>query len=126
MRCVKCEGKLAMVRVDDIQVDQCDTCGGIWFDAHELERVLKRSAIDPLLGRPARPGDDARRGRCPRCKGEGYLVQVASRSAEVHVDTCAVCGGKWLDGGELDLLHREGLSGKVRRLFEFILDLDLP
>jgi Zn-finger nucleic acid-binding protein len=127
MKCVKCEGKLVQVRVDDVDVDQCDTCGGIWFDAHELERLLRGKKLDPLLGRGhARPGDDERRGRCPRCKSEGYLVRMASRREQIHVDTCAICGGKWLDGGELDALHREGLAGRVRRIVEFILDLDLP
>jgi Zn-finger nucleic acid-binding protein len=139
MRCVKCDGQLVTVRVADIDVDQCDRCGGIWFDAHELERVLRRPHIEPILkrGKPeadvsvltaARPPppvpDDERRGRCPRCKGEGYLIRVAAR-ARLHIDTCAVCGGKWLDGGEIDVLRRESLGDRVRRVVEWVLDLDL-
>jgi Zn-finger nucleic acid-binding protein len=126
MKCVKCEGRLVTKRIEDVDVDQCDACGGIWFDAHELERVLRRAHIEPLLGKgPARPGDDERRGRCPRCKGEGYLVQIAARTAPIHVDTCAICGGKWLDGGELDVLRDRGLVGRVRRIVDWVLDLDL-
>lgn len=126
MKCVKCEGKLVTVSIEDIYVDQCDRCGGIWFDALELERVLAEARVAPPLGRGAvRPGDDDRRGRCPRCRVEAYLVQVASRTAPIHVDTCANCGGKWLDGGELELLRNEGLRGKVRRLVDWVLDLDL-
>jgi uncharacterized protein len=126
MKCVKCEGKLVTVWVEEVCVDQCDRCGGIWFDALELERVVVLSRLAPLLGRGAvRPGDDERRGRCPRCRGEGYLVRVAARTAPIHVDTCAACGGKWLDGGELDLLRNEGFLGKLRRLVDWVLDLDL-
>jgi len=61
MKCVKCDGRLVTVRVDDVDVDQCDRCGGVWFDAHELERVLGRGHLTPLARRGApRPDDDAR------------------------------------------------------------------
>ncbi len=126
MRCVKCEGRLVTVRIEDIDVDQCDLCAGIWFDAHELERVLRREHVEPLLGHgPAHAGDDDRRGHCPRCKGEGYLVRLASPKAPIHVDTCAICGGKWLDGGELDLLKRRTFGRTLRRLLDWVLDLDI-
>jgi len=142
MRCVKCEGKLVTVRIEDIDVDQCDRCAGIWFDAHELERVLRREHVEPLLGRgpatareDAPPGrerervrplrDDDRRGHCPRCHGEGYLVRVASPRAGIHVDTCAICGGKWLDGGEIDVLRRKSFRDTIRRVLDWVLDLDL-
>jgi Zn-finger nucleic acid-binding protein len=148
MRCVKCEGRLVSVRIDDVDVDQCDRCAGIWFDAHELERVLSRHHLEPLLGRapappapagagrggpgrarrvgPAASPDDERRGRCPRCRGEGHLVRIASRRAEIHVDTCAVCGGKWLDGGEIDLLAKSTIGDALRRVVRWVLELDLP
>jgi Zn-finger nucleic acid-binding protein len=127
MRCVKCEGRLVTVLIEDLEVDQCDRCAGIWFDAHELERALRRQHIEPILGRgPRSPGDDDdRRGRCPRCKGEGYLVRVVSPKAPIHVDTCAICGGKWLDGGEIDLLRRRTIGDRLRRALEWVLDLDL-
>jgi Zn-finger nucleic acid-binding protein len=136
MRCVKCEGKLITVRIDDVDVDQCERCAGIWFDAHELERILRRPHIEPLLGRakhaiaghPERgdvdtPPDDDRRGHCPRCKGEGCLVRIAGPKASIHIDTCALCGGKWLDGGEIDLLKRNTLGDRLRRLLDWVLDL---
>src|SRR5262245_54116398 len=90
MKCVKCDGRLITVRVEDVDVDQCDRCGGIWFDAHELERVLGRGRghLEALAKRGTpRPDDDARRGHCPRCGGDGYLVQLASPKAKIHVDT---------------------------------------
>lgn len=128
MNCVKCEGKLVTVRIDDVSVDQCDRCGGIWFDAHELERVLRRGRghLEALARRGThRPGDDARRGHCPRCGGDGYLVQIASPNAAIHVDTCAICGGKWLDGGEIDVLGRVTARNLVRRALDWVLDFDL-
>jgi uncharacterized protein len=125
MRCVKCDGTLRAVQIEEIQVDQCDVCSGIWFDARELDRVLSKKRIDAVRARvPVNPADDALRGRCPRCRGEGKLVQVKSPVGRIHIDTCPVCGGQWLDGGELSILRQEGVLGAVRRLFKWVLDLD--
>ena len=68
-----------------------------------------------------RKEDDSKRGRCPRCQGEGKLVQVASLTSDIHVDTCAVCGGKWLDGGELRILRDEGGLRPVLAFFRRVL-----
>lgn len=38
--------------------------------------------------------------RCPAC-GE---AMIAVEYRDVEVDTCAACGGVWLDGGELEAL----------------------
>ena len=34
------------MQVADLEIDQCDRCAGIWFDAHELDRVLQQKSID--------------------------------------------------------------------------------
>lgn len=117
MNCPKCEGVLRRAEVADIELDQCDTCAGIWFDAGELPRILDQKSVDALRRLPkTRVLDDAKRAKCPRCRGEGKLVQVASLTSDIHVDTCAVCGGQWLDGGELDVLRGDGI---VRSLSSF-------
>lgn len=124
MNCVKCSGALQRVELADLEVDQCDRCAGIWFDARELDRVLNQKSIDALRRRstPDQEGD-ARRGRCPRCKGGGEMIRVASTLGPIHIDTCPVCGGQWLDGGELEVLRREGVTGSLKRFFDWILDL---
>ena len=123
MKCVKCDGELHRVQVGDLELDQCDRCAGIWFDPRELDRVLAQKSIDALrrLSSP-RIDLDERRGRCPRCRTAGDLVRVASTAGPIHIDTCAVCGGQWLDGGELEVLRRDGFTGSLKRLFDWILD----
>ncbi|AKT39152.1 zf-TFIIB domain-containing protein [Chondromyces crocatus] len=122
MRCAKCDGTLQRVLVEDVELDQCNRCSGIWFDAGELRRIQDKRSIDKLRSLAgAQSADDERRGTCPRCKGVGWLVRVASWDADIHIDTCAVCGGQWLDAGELELLRGEGgfiggLVARVRRL----------
>lgn len=131
MKCIKCEGDLVLVRVGDVEVDQCDTCNGIWFDSGELAKLVGAKNVEALRTRAVaekdaekrRKVDDLKRASCPRCKGEGKLVQVASVTADIHIDTCAVCGGEWLDSGELWIVRNEGFSRKVAAFFRKVLDM---
>ena len=125
MKCIKCEGVLHLVRVGGVEVDQCDTCAGIWFDSGELAKIVGQKDVEALKIKASHvPKEaDSKRARCPRCKGEGKLVQIASLTADIHIDTCAVCGGEWLDGGELAIVRNEGFSRKVGAFFRKILDM---
>jgi hypothetical protein len=42
LRCPKCDGTLEGVVHDKIEIDVCNTCGGVWLDAGELEQLSKR------------------------------------------------------------------------------------
>jgi uncharacterized protein len=35
-------GALAEIKQDEVVIDRCDTCGGIWLDAGELELLTRR------------------------------------------------------------------------------------
>jgi len=124
MDCIKCEGKLKLIRIDDLEVDQCDRCHGIWFDSGELSKMVGRKDVDALRtgARPTKEADEKRAG-CPRCRGAGKLVQVASMTNDIHIDACAVCGGEWLDGGELSIVRNEGFSRTVAAFFRKILEM---
>ena len=40
MDCPRCTGKLHAEEYDQVNIDRCDTCGGIWLDAGELEQII--------------------------------------------------------------------------------------
>jgi len=42
MRCPRCDGTLVTNQIDEVSVDTCDKCGGIWLDSGELEQLTKR------------------------------------------------------------------------------------
>ncbi len=47
------------------------------------------------------------------------MIQVASLKASgIHIDTCAVCYGQWLDGGELEELTNTGFINKIKSIFK--------
>ncbi|HXG21104.1 MAG TPA: zf-TFIIB domain-containing protein [Methylomirabilota bacterium] len=42
LRCPKCDARLEEVSFQEIQVDRCTGCQGVWLDPGELERVTAR------------------------------------------------------------------------------------
>ena len=42
MRCPRCEGNLNETKLDDISIDVCDKCGGVWLDEANWPRSRRR------------------------------------------------------------------------------------
>ena len=51
LNCPKCLGKLEENTVENVKVDICWVCEGIWFDAGELETIVKleKTGLDKLF-----------------------------------------------------------------------------
>lgn len=41
MRCPRCDGNLMESKVEQVSIDTCEKCGGIWLDSGELEELMK-------------------------------------------------------------------------------------
>lgn len=121
MKCPKCEAEsLRSHRIGEIDVDQCEACGGVWFDLGELDDTLEDGGRGDLKYVEATlPGDDMKPAPCPRCGGTGNMVPVKNVEHGFHIDTCTVCQGKWLDGGELEILEEKNLLERIHDLLRF-------
>lgn len=51
MKCPKCGSGLEEVEYRAIKVDYCGGCGGSWFDAGEIEQLLKLEDQEHILGK---------------------------------------------------------------------------
>ena len=40
MDCPRCDGRLHEMVFDDVRIDRCDKCHGIWLDTGELEQII--------------------------------------------------------------------------------------
>lgn len=107
MKCPACSNELTQIKVGDLAVDVClENCGGIWFDNRELQRVDEATELDlqPYLHichNLTVAVDFKARRECPRCADIILMRHGYAGHREVQVDTCANCGGIWLDSGEL-------------------------
>jgi Zn-finger nucleic acid-binding protein len=113
MKCPACFNELTPLQVGSLTVDVCQGgCGGIWFDAFELQRVdEEREEAGELLLEIRRDErirvDPTRKRDCPRCEGVKLKRHFFSAKRRVEVDQCPNCGGYWLDAGELAQIRAE-------------------
>lgn len=101
MECPACKDVLIALEYDEVEVDYCDACHGVWLDAGELELLL---GGNPLPADFLRGGDNTRAKtekprRCPRCRRK--MEKHTTSGANVLYDECPAGHGMWFDHGEL-------------------------
>jgi Zn-finger nucleic acid-binding protein len=89
--CPGCPGLLEPRALRDVEIDVCESCGGVWFDWFdgELTSLARRARV--VGPRVTTPRDDGRvRDRaCPRCLDPLQADTVH----ETEVLRCASCAG---------------------------------
>lgn len=107
MQCPACENQLSPMEAGGVTVDICKGgCGGIWFDNYEFEKFDEphEAAGEALIGiqkNPATQPDKTSKHPCPKCEGVVMQRHFVSVKHQVEIDECPMCGGIWLDAGEL-------------------------
>ena len=118
--CPKCGTHMERHTSGALQVDRCPTCAGLWLDALELQRILETPGEVARLdkGRESRPPnrDSVRRIDCPR-DGSPLVAMSDPKQPHVRFEQCTVCGGLFLDAGELKDLSELTLRERIRTLF---------
>lgn len=124
MHCVACKNPMVTLELDQVEIDYCPSCGGIWLDAGELEALLEDSAAGRLLEATSMltQGKSGPR-RCPICRKRMHAATIPGPST-VELDCCPRGDGLWFDRGELEeVVHyiEGGQDGPVllllRRMF---------
>jgi Zn-finger nucleic acid-binding protein len=116
LNCPKCVGKLEEKIIENLKVDVCWVCEGIWFDKGELEKVLRSDSKDfdnIDLDRDFLDGNESigvadelnlRTGPCPRCS-KPMEQRAYENNNKVMIDVCPDGCGIWLDSGEIHKLR---------------------
>jgi len=90
-------------------------CGGLWFDAQELERVNARAAttLHSVWQTPSRNVVLTEPRICPRCAGQILDRRWFSELQRVEIDQCPKCQGIWLDPGEFSRIYDEIQGARI-------------
>ncbi|KXK02814.1 MAG: hypothetical protein UZ17_ACD001001260 [Acidobacteria bacterium OLB17] len=51
LKCPKCDGTLFEKDFENIVIDVCDKCSGVWFDAHEFVNVAMKEERSGWFGK---------------------------------------------------------------------------
>ena len=117
MKCPKCQGELAQVEHQGVEIDRCSTCNGLWFDAFEHEELKSLSgseAIDSVAPSSASPGTVT--GNCPKCSVK-MISMVVIGQPHISYESCGVCHGVFFDAGEFRDFREESFGEKLRSYF---------
>ncbi|HKX62470.1 MAG TPA: zf-TFIIB domain-containing protein [Verrucomicrobiae bacterium] len=116
MKCPACKSPLREKGAGGMTLDVCyGGCGGIWFDAQELERVSARAAatLHTVWNVPVASVKQTEPRQCPRCPQVVLERKWFSEAKLVEIDQCPQCGGVWLDAGEFSRIYDEIKGAKV-------------
>lgn len=109
MKCPACKEEMIILELEQVEIDHCTFCGGIWLDEGELELLMDGAAHRDRLLSSFAPATSCREmpRSCPRCRKKMQKVN-AGLSAEVLIDTCRRGHGIWFDHGELQQVMQLG------------------
>lgn len=113
------EMKKILMMPENVHLDVClDGCGGIFFDNREYQKFDEKAEdIDEILeatkGKVFQKVDTSTTKICPTC-GAKMVKHFASSKHEVEIDECYMCGGKFLDNGELQKIRAQFATEEER------------
>ena len=102
MICPKCSAEMETVQYQNIEVDRCTMCCGIWFDMLELEdlKAMKGSeTIDIGSAAVGKKYNKIQDIKCPVCNAE-MIKMVDKKQPHIWYESCSVCYGVFFDAGE--------------------------
>ncbi|MHC4524937.1 MAG: zf-TFIIB domain-containing protein [Planctomycetota bacterium] len=121
MDCPVCKNAMIVLELDEVEVDYCTECEGIWLDAGELELLLGDAARSEALLKSFQSANTPEKKRkCPIClkKMDKVLVGEIEDRREL-IDRCGRNHGLWFDRGELQNVLKLGnfdSEGRVQTL----------
>ena len=120
MLCPVCRKPMVIVEFQNIELDTCPDCQGLWFDAQELGQLFDLAGVPEryhdLESQVDRLPHVGPRRRCPRCRRRLESVRAPSTSGELILDECPRGDGLWFDRGELESLLTALLGDNSRAL----------
>jgi uncharacterized protein len=109
MLCPVCKKEMMILEYNEVELDYCPICEGIWLDQGELELMLEMG--DQRIDLSDITDSAKSKRRCPRCRKK--MIKGHFPGTEVEVDICRRDGGLWLDKGELQKIAGSQSSAKT-------------
>lgn len=124
MNCPSCRVPLIILELDQVEVDFCTTCSGVWLDSGELEILLSETeGKDAVFGSfTADVKSEEKPVRCPACSKRMVKVRYGTEQPVV-LDRCPNGHGLWFDRGELEAVIALADQKETSRVLKLIRDI---
>jgi Zn-finger nucleic acid-binding protein len=113
------------LELDEVEVDYCLQCSGIWLDAGELEMLLPNRHQAKMLLSSFRTtkGCSETPKPCPICLKKMEKILVGPSESAILIDKCKKGDGLWFDKGELQDVLEFGSFDEERRILDLLADM---
>ena len=124
MNCPVCKEPLVVLELEQIEVDYCTSCDGVWLDAGELELLLETDEERNRLINLFKQAEShkERSYDCPIC-GKHMLKFHIGEQEMVMVDKCKKNHGIWFDKGELKKVVEFGSDNKQNKIVNLLTEM---
>lgn len=121
MKCPKCFAAMEPITFNEVEVDRCTKCYGLFFDHLEKETLRDMKGADILD-----IGDDFVGARlneildvpCPKCETNKMQQVLYTDPFEIKFECCLKCKGVYFDAGEF----RDYLDDEIYEEFGEIIE----
>jgi membrane associated rhomboid family serine protease len=102
MQCPVCDKSLVTITHNDIKIEWCSTCNGVWFDINELSKYLNNKAnsewqntvLDEIKVNSNHDIGIDGGGFCPKCNQA--VEQIRITNLNINILKCIGCKGVWV------------------------------
>jgi Zn-finger nucleic acid-binding protein len=124
MNCPHCKEPMIVVELNEVEIDYCHECAGIWLDAGELELLIEDSDEKEKMIKSFTQAKQSRekKYKCPRCRKKMEKVFVGEKE-DVLIDRCRFGHGLWFDKGELPQIIEIGSGKEENKVISLLKDM---
>jgi Zn-finger nucleic acid-binding protein len=113
---------MVILELNDVEIDYCLLCNGIWLDNGELELIAedKNNSIVNLFEKMDNSLEKSK--KCPVCRKKMKKIKIKTQKENIIIDKCEN-HGIWFDKGELyQILKQVSANSKA---LDFLKDMFL-
>lgn len=124
MICPVCKDPMIVLELEQVEIDYCANCKGIWLDSGELELLLESSQESKNLFESFKedPSNKEKSYSCPIC-GKRMSKVFVGEQGQVLIDKCKKDHGLWFDKGELKSVIENTSKNKENKVINHLQQL---
>jgi Zn-finger nucleic acid-binding protein len=115
---------MVTLELNNVEIDRCFSCNGVWLDEGELELLLQGSKFGDEIIYSIVPYKKTREKpvKCPVCRKKMTKI-IAGKSESVILDKCEREHGIWFDGGELEKIIHMADFGIDNEIYSYLREI---
>lgn len=115
MNCIKCYEEMIILELNQVEIDYCPNCEGIWLDAGELELLYENKNEIPSFKTTVEVKEKTI--KCPICSKKMEKTKFEGNE-DIILDRCRKGDGIWFDADELEKVLLSGRPGNEIKIIE--------